>query len=116
MRFVNTKKIIPLILAALLLLVIRNIIGSIESLRQNSHIVTTLKEQEKSEKQKKEFLTQQLHIVKTDEFIETEAREKLGMTKDGEHIVLQPKAPKKEKIVIVDNSPNWEKWRKAFFY
>lgn len=116
MRFVNTKTIILVIVIFALLLAIKNIVGSILTLRQNSRIVTTIKQQEKAEKQKREFLKQQLYFVNTSQFIENEAREKLGMVKPGEHIVLAPPPINKaQKVAIVDNSPNWQKWWRLFF-
>lgn len=116
MRFVNTKTLILLGIIVVLLLLIKNIVASIVSLRQNSHIVTTLKQREQDEIQKREFLKQQLYYSTTQEFIEKEAREKLGMLKPGEHIVLAP-PPKEEvkKSVAVDTTPNWQKWWKIFF-
>ncbi len=116
MRFVNTKTLILLGIIVVLLLLIKNIVASIISLRQNSHIVTTLKQQEQEEKQKKEFLKQQLYYSNTQEFVEKEAREKLGMLKPGEHIVLAPSSKNKnKKVAVVDSSPNWSKWWKLFF-
>jgi len=116
MRFVNIKTVLLVIIMLALLLIIKNIVGSILTLRQNSHIVTTLKQQEYAEKQKGEFLKQQLYFVNTMQFIESQAREKLGMVKPGEHIVLSaPPVPVAQKLTAVDNSPNWEKWWKLFF-
>ena len=92
MRFVNIKTILLIATIIVLLWVIKNIVTSIISLRQNSHIVTTLKTQEQEERMRKQFLQQRLHVVKTQKFIENEAREKLGMAKPGEHIILAPPA------------------------
>ena len=115
MRFVNTKTLILLGLMVVLLLLIKNIVASIISLRQNSHIVTTLKQQEKEELQKREFLKQQLYYSNTQTFIEEQAREKLGMIKPGEHVVLTPPRNDTKKIFVIDSTPNWEKWWKVFF-
>jgi cell division protein FtsB len=116
MRFVNTKTVLLLLIIVILLVVIKNIVGSIISLRQNSHIVTSLKQQEEAAKQKREFLKQQLYYANTSQFIENEAREKLGMVKPGEHIVLSPpSATAESKIMVIDNTPNWKKWWSLFF-
>ena len=116
MRFVNLKTIVLFIIAFVLLLVIRNIVSSILSLRQNSNIVTALKQQEANEKQKKQFLKEKLYQASTGQFIENEAREKLGMVKPGEHIILAPPAIIAEaKTPEADYSPNWQKWWKLFF-
>ena len=86
------------------------------SLRQNSHIVTSLKQQEQAEKQKGQFLKEKLHQVNTVQFIENEARERLGMVKAGEHVVLAPPAvATASNPTVIDYSPNWQKWWKLFF-
>lgn len=116
MRFVNTKIIILLGIMLVLLLLIKNIVTSIISLKQNSHIVTTLRQQEREELQKKEFLKQQLYFSNTQEFIEKQAREKLGMVKQGEYIILAPPTKNEdEKSVVIDNTSNWKKWWNLFF-
>lgn len=115
MRFVNIKTIILVIFILVLLVVIRNIVFSMLSLRQNSEIVTMLRNQEISEKQRQEFLKQQLHYAKTQEFIENEARDKLGMVKEGEHIILEPARPKPLPIDKTDTTPSWQKWLTLFF-
>ena len=114
MRFVNTKTALLLIIIVILLLLIKNIVGSIIILRQNSRIVTDLSNKEKSERQKKEFLMQRLYFVKSSEFIENEAREKLGMTKEGEHIILEPAKIEQPKASPVDTTPRWRKWINLF--
>ncbi len=116
MRFVNTKTVILVIVTIALLFIIKNIVGSILTLRQNSRIVSTLKGKEQEEKQKRQFLKQQLYFVNTPQFVENEAREKLGMVKPGEHIVLAPPPTESKKVGSTsDNVPNWERWWKLFF-
>lgn len=114
MRFVNTKSLLLIGIALILLWVIKNITTSIITLKQNSHIVTTLQTQEKEAKRKKQLLQQQLHFVDTTAFIESQAREKLGMVKPGEHIVLAPPPQKVQKISF-DSTPTWKKWWNLFF-
>ena len=115
MRFVNTKSLILIGIALILLWVIKNISSSILTLRQNSHIVTTLKTQEKEAKRKRQLLQEQLHFVNTPEFIENEAREKLGMVKPGEHIVLAPPPSSNSQKITIDTTPTWKKWWNIFF-
>lgn len=110
------KRIIPFILIAVLLLIIKSIIESIVTLQQNSQIVQQLKTEKDTAIKRQEFLSQELYYVKTNDFIENEAREKLGMVKPGEHVILIPptsanSAPTKKE----ENIPNWEKWRRLFF-
>lgn len=116
MRFVNTKTLILLGIIVVLLLLIKNIVGSISSLRQNSRIVTSLREQEKEQIQKREFLKQQLYFTNSQDFIENQAREKLGMTKPDEYVVLVPPTiENKTKVLTPDTTPNWKKWWDILF-
>lgn len=116
MSFVNIKKILPFIIVFLLLLLIKNITLSIIKLQKNSHIVYSLKQQEEKEKKREQFLKERFYYVKTDEFVENEAREKLGMVKEGEKIVLAPPMTKNaQKTEPQQNDSNWTKWRKLFF-
>jgi len=70
---------------------------------------------------KNEELKKQLEYVRSQEFLEKEAREKLGLVREGEVVVILPENFKeaigndysqteKDKEV-----PNWEKWWKVFF-
>lgn len=116
MRFVNTKTLILLGIIVVLLLLIKNIVSSISSLQQNSRIVSDLKQQEQEELQKRDFLKQQLYFSNTQEFVETQAREKLGMVKPGEKIVIvPPRQAEQEQSVEFDNTPNWKKWWNLLF-
>jgi len=116
MRFVNTKTIASFIIVVFLLFIIKNIVVSIANLNQNSQIVTNLITQEKKAKKQNEFLKERLYYVNTNEFIEIQAREKLGMVREGEHIVLAPPATSSPNgMKIPDTTPNWQKWWKLFF-
>lgn len=115
MRFVNTKTIASFVIVIFLLFIIKNIVVSIVNLNQNSQIVTNLINQEGEAKKQNQFLKERLYYVNTNEFIERQAREKLGMVKQGEHIVLAPPVQEKAKVIPVDTDPNWKKWWKLFF-
>lgn len=110
------KQIVALGVILALLIIIKNIIVSIFELQNNSQIVVKLKTQEERERQQEQFLKERLYYAKTPEFIERQAREKLGMVKEGEYIVLAPPTNLNEKSVKTEsNTPNWEKWWKLFF-
>jgi cell division protein DivIC len=116
MSFVNRKTIIPLLLILILLFIIKNIVNSIIELRQNSLIVTSLQENQAEEQKRGEFLKEQLFYVKTDDFIQNQARDKLGMVQPGEHIIIVPEATNpNKKPPVTDNISNWQKWWRLFF-
>lgn len=75
---------------------------------------------EKLENQNQE-LEQKAKEVQTPEFVEKEAREKLGLAKEGETVVILPE--NFDRIAKINQSlnnssldlPNWERWWKLFF-
>lgn len=66
---------------------------------------------------RKNSLKEQLKQVESPEYIEEVAREKLGMGKEGEKIVILPRVGSNE---LIPNQPekkeNWQKWWQLFFY
>lgn len=68
--------------------------------------------------EEKNRLEKQLEYVKSADFVEKEARDKLGMSKPGETIVILPDnvekivggQEEKKKVEI----PNWKKWGQLF--
>ncbi len=76
-----------------------------------------IKELEKEQKE----LQINLQIVKSDDFIEKQLRDKLGLAKKGELVVVLPDpqivkkfAPHEEEEEITLPDPNWRKWLKLF--
>jgi len=74
--------------------------------------------EERLEKLKKENedLKRELEYKKSEEFTESEIRNKLGLVKEGETVVILPKDDKsnkngENKVAI----PNWQKWWNLFF-
>jgi len=69
---------------------------------------------------KNEELKKQLEYVNSDAFIEKEARDKLGLGKAGETILILPEnleiiGVNQPEISANQSLPNWEKWWKLFF-
>lgn len=109
------KKIISIVIIAILILIIKNLFFSIYNLSNNSNIVGNLEEKLKEEKKENLFLKQKLSYVKSDEFVENQARNILGLVTEGEYIVIAPKPEEKKDKVVKKEPPNWEKWWKLFF-
>lgn len=108
-----------LIFISILLMVslVRNIV------RINNVNQSIKEEEEKVEKirQENEELTARLEILRSDEYKEKQLRDKLGLAKEGELIVVLPDdevlrslAPKhvEEQDSLPD--PNWKKWAQLF--
>jgi cell division protein FtsB len=64
-----------------------------------------------------EELKKQLEYVKSEQFVEKEAREKLNFVKEGEVVVVLPKENSNQTPDDSDQKPlpNWQKWLKILF-
>jgi len=65
-----------------------------------------------------EALKKELEYKKSDEFAEEEIRNKLGLVKKGETVVIVPKEKDQPSFAEASEGkqkPNWEKWRDLFF-
>jgi cell division protein FtsB len=69
-----------------------------------------------------EELNQRADVFKSEEFIEKQLRDKLGLAKEGETIIVLPDeetirkfAPSDEKEEEILPDHNWKKWFKLFF-
>lgn len=68
-------------------------------------------------RQENEALKRDLEYKRGSEFAEKEIRDKLGLSKEGEEVVLVPKEQANQPFNIedTDSRENWEKWRDLFF-
>ncbi|HET7099437.1 MAG TPA: septum formation initiator family protein [Patescibacteria group bacterium] len=107
-----------LIIGLLSLSTVRNI-GKVASVRANIK-----NEQERLVKIEEENrrLEKQIEATQTTHFIEKEVRNKLGLVKTGEAVVVLPDeemlrklAPKIDDQTDSLPDPNWKKWEKLFF-
>ena len=74
-------------------------------------LTSQLKEQQK----RKIFLEEQLKYAQTNEFIEAQARRKLGLVRTGEHIIFASQPATTNHVIKQDLRPNWKKWWDLFF-
>ena len=110
------KKLLPIIAIIILLIVIKNNVSSIFRTLEDDNTAENLKEKLISEQKKNQFLKEHLFYVKTDQFVEEEAREKLLMSRPGEYIVLAPTStPLNQEKIEINTNPNWRKWWELFF-
>ena len=66
-----------------------------------------------------EKLKEQLSYVQSGGFVEKEAREKLGLSKEGEQVVILPEnfeeiIASSQKKIEPEEIPNWKKWLRLF--
>jgi cell division protein FtsB len=114
MKFV--KRFFPILVILLLLLIIKNNIYAIFASLSNSKSTNNLTQELNQKKKEHEYLTEQLKYVKTDQFVEDQAQNKLGLLRPGEYFVIAPTvAPSDDKTQTIDDRPNWERWWDLFF-
>ncbi|HRN96500.1 MAG TPA: septum formation initiator family protein [Candidatus Levybacteria bacterium] len=110
----NIKTIITAIVIIILLVLIRNIVVSIYTLIQNEGHVQDLQTQLQEENKQHAFLNQQLSEVKSDVFVEKEARSKLGLVQENEYpVFIAPPSPTPAFTQEI-SEPNWKKWKEVF--
>ena len=85
------------------------------TLLNNAGYGKNLEKELSTEQQKNKFLKERLSYVKTDRFVEEEAREKLGLTKPGEKIIILTKKRGEIDQQQTEDKSNWQKWWNLFF-
>jgi cell division protein FtsB len=118
---IKAKKLIGI---ATWVLVIFLIISTVKNIGRVGSINSAVqKEKEKIEKMKEENVRLEAEIAQTqgEVFIEKQIRNKLGLAKEGESIVILPDAEILIKLapqVLIEKDtlpdPNWRKWVKLF--
>ena len=108
------SRLITTVILALGLYLIFNLSKSTYDLWQRKALVKEAQEEKKEEEKKNRELKGKLEFVQSPEFIEKEAREKLGLAKPGETIVIIPPQEATQSDVA-EVLPNWKRWWKLFF-
>ena len=110
-----SKRAGAIVIIIVLVLIIRSLAFSIISTHDRAQILKSLQSELSQKKQEQAYLAQKLYIVKTDSFVEEEARRKLGLVKEGEKVVVDEKIQPKKPEVLKEEVPNWKKWQSLFF-
>lgn len=111
------KKAIFVVIVIVLLATINSLAHSTYDLWHKQDLVTSAKQQLDVEKLKNQKLKGELSFVKSPQFIEEEAHNKLFLVKPGEQDVLisqklvQGESSQKQK----EDIPNWQQWLKLFY-
>lgn len=115
------QKVIQYVGFIVLILLIISLIGGISRMRNAGSKVDREKEKVEKLKRENQELLENLETVKSQEFIEKQLRDNLGLAKDGEIVVILPDdamvkrfAPDIDDEEEVFMEPNWKKWMKAF--
>ncbi len=112
----NIKKLLPILLILLPLVVIKNNVAFILDYMSKGSALGNLEKNLAAEQKKNGYLHERLYYVKTDQFAADEAQNKLGMLKPGEYFVIAPTgAPLRNLELNPESKPNWQKWLSLFF-
>lgn len=95
---------------------------TIHSLLGRDDIIEKAKKDLERETQEQKELLKLKEKVISEEFIEKQARDKLGLAKEGEVVVVLPDeetlkklAPPDEEEVFLEIAPPWKQWVRMFF-
>ena len=109
------------IILGLVVLMIFSLFGSISKMKDVNLVVNKEIAKIEALKKEKERLQADLEKAQSEEFMEKQLRDKLGMAKEGEIVVILPDAETVKKFAPSINSeeetlpdPNWRKWLKLF--
>ncbi|MBI3577339.1 septum formation initiator family protein [Candidatus Gottesmanbacteria bacterium] len=109
--------LVRLFIGALSLLVVVSLSRSVYGLWRKRDYVRLRADTLQEVQAENDRLKKQVEASQKPEFIEKEAREKLGMTKEGEAVVILPKSqisgPNDQKKI--EEVSNWKKWWRLFF-
>ena len=109
------KKVAFFITIVVCLVVINSLAHSIFDLWNKQDVVVRARQELDQEKQKNEELKVQLGYVKSNEFVEEEARNKLFLVKPGESDVIIPQnLIKKKEVKPPPPPPVWKQWVNLF--
>lgn len=113
----TTKKAFKILLLLFLVFAIVSLSGNIINLINRGLVVRKEKQELETLKQNNEQFKARLDYVKTDQFLEQEARNSLGLTKD-ESILILPEDILGTEEVVDDSKgqfPPWRQWWELFF-
>lgn len=115
MRFFRLR-LVRLILTIIGIFVVVTTLLSLRDVLGKRGIVESRNQELEEAKAENARLKKQLVEVKSPGFVEKEARNKLGLVKPGEVVLVMPEAKgagSSEKVVQVQT--NWEQWWRLFF-
>lgn len=105
----------------LFLVLLTSLIRSIKRIKEGQNIVNKNKVKLEKIIEENKQLENQVEIVQSDEYLERQFRDKLGLAKEGEIVLVLPEAEIVKKLSPqipeeneVKPKPNWQKWLELF--
>lgn len=109
------KKILFFAVVIVCLITINGLVRSIYDLWKKQDLLVSAQKDLESAKKENQKLRKDLSYVKSNEFVESEIRNKLFLVKPGESGVIIPSSlTAKKPPVPIPEPPNWQKWLNLF--
>ena len=115
------KGLMGLLLLFIVLLALLSLVRNVLKISQSKEKIRESQERVEELKRESERLAKEIEKVQSEVYIEKQLRDKLGLVKEGEIVVvlpddevlrkLAPNIPEEEDILP---DPNWKKWLKLF--
>ncbi|KKS40303.1 MAG: Cell division protein FtsL [Candidatus Kuenenbacteria bacterium GW2011_GWA2_42_15] len=116
---ISRSKIFFLAIIVLVVFLEISVFGEKQSQKKVANNMNALEQEIAKLENKNLELTELLGYLKSDDFVEQEAREKLNMRKSGERVMLVPKAENPESLAGAVSGAgeikNWRLWLEYFF-
>jgi len=117
------RRVKKIVVVFLFLLVLVSVLRGVSRLISSRDRVETTKAKLEELKKEQERLKFELEAVSSDYYRDKQARDKLGLAKEGEKVVVLPSeeilrrlSPRKLELEKNEaKEPNWRKWAKLFF-
>lgn len=109
------KKIGYLLAIVIMVSILANLAKSLPRLFSSSRKIDETRTKVQELEKENEILKAELESRKSQEFVEREAREKLGFVKEGESLLVLPKEEEKVEEPKRVEKPNWQKWKDVLF-
>lgn len=118
----NVRLITNIVIIFIIALLSLSLLGNITRILSANQKLAEAKNKILAAQKEQEDLKRKVAEAQSPEFIEKQARDKLGLAKEGEIVVILPDpqtlkllAPTHEKEETFLPDPNWKKWMKLFF-
>lgn len=103
------------------LILVSSLIKSVKRIREGQALIKKNEARLEKIKQENTKLADQLEIIQSQEYLEKELRNKLGLVREGEIVVVLPEAEILKKLAPqipeeeeIKPKPNWLKWVELF--
>ena len=116
------RKLSPLVAITVLVLLSFSLFDGISRMKEVASRIDRERDKVDKLKTQGDELREDLEIAMSEEFIEKQLRDNLGLAKDGEIVVILPDkeavkyfAPRLDEDEEIVLKPNWKKWFEVFF-